>query len=197
MTLLPISYHEAQALAFAKQQIAIMRDGAFFDVGFGAFHPDAGRVLLRRIMGDVASLNGGALLQLIDFARAGWDDAHLTLTQMITEYLHRGETLPPFLATYNAEVLNRRVSGPVGPKPATQFVADLVICMLMAELITRFGLKPTRYSKRRPSAASITAQALAEAGLHRGAESAIEKVWKRWGARILDNWPATGMVSPA
>jgi hypothetical protein len=147
--------------------------------------------------GDTASLSGAALLALIDFADAGWDDAHLALTQMITEYLHRGEKMPPFLATYAARVLNRRAPGPVGPKPATHFVADLVICMLMAELITRFSLKPTRYSKRRPSAASITAQALAEAGLHRGTEAAIEKVWKRWGVRILDNWPETGMVSPS
>ena len=189
MTLPAISFSDAAAIQFARQAIARLRSGSFFDEGLEAFHPDAGRVFLRRIMGDAANLNGGTLLQLIDFARAGWDDADTVLREVIVEYHHRGEMLPPFLATYASGIISGRVRGPDGPKPATHFVADLVIVMIMADLIGRFSLKPTRYSRRRPSAASITAQALAEAGLSRGSEAAIEKVWKRWGRRVLDNWP--------
>jgi hypothetical protein len=189
MITLPATFAEAQALAFAKERIAIARSGDFFDPGYSAFHPDAGRVFLRRMMGDVASLNGDALLQLIDFARAGFGDADTVLREMIVEHHNRGESLSPFLATYAAEIVSGRGRGLDGPKPATYFVANLVIVIIMIELMDRFGLNPTRYSKRRPSASSVMAQALTETGLTRGSEAAIAKIWQLWGQRFLRNWP--------
>ena len=63
-------------------------------------------------MGDVASISGEALLQLIDFARSGWDDADTVLRQMITDHLHRGEEMSPFLQTYAAEIVTGRTRKP-------------------------------------------------------------------------------------
>lgn len=183
---LPATYEEAAALVRAKECLRLIGEGDFFDPGYGAFNPEAGRVLLRRIMRSFADLDGAATLALINFAKAGWDDADLAIRQLITERLDRGEPLGSFLSAYNAEILNGyTVRAPRGSKPATNIVADMAIVCVMLELINRFGLKPTRISRRRPSAASVTAQALAETGLHRGGEDAVTKVWQRYGPQVL------------
>jgi hypothetical protein len=199
MTVLPAAFHdfqEAAAVAFAKERIAIYGSGDFFDPGYGAFHPEAGRVFLRRIMGNVASISGEALLDLIDYARSGWDDADEVLRQMIVEHIHRGEEMSPFLKTYEAEILSgRRIRKTDGQQLAGHFISNLVIVMIVIETMHRFNLKPTRQSRRKLSAAAVVAEALTQSGLTRGTEAAITKIWQRWGERFLRNWPGALTLS--
>src|SRR5262245_47798687 len=107
---LPATIAEAQAIEFAKERLRRVNAGDFFDPGYSAFHPEAGRILLRRMMRDFASCNTDAMLALINQARAGWDDADLAVRAIITEYLNRGETLPTSLAAYNTDVINGYVA---------------------------------------------------------------------------------------
>ena len=150
-------------------------------LGLPPLHPATGHAYFRRIMKQQALRNPDAMLAVIDLAHAGWDEADLALRELIMEFTNRGEALPAFLVTYTAEVLTGRVAAwPRGPKPTAHIIQDPAICLLVSELIERFHLKPRRTSKRRPSACSVAAQALAEAGLHRGGEKAIEAVWHKY-----------------
>src|SRR5262249_24982040 len=154
-----------------------------FNVGYKTFHPEAGRAFLRKMMKQAAVLKEAVMLELMDFARAGWDDADIALRELILEYTNRGEALPALLATYNAEIITGRARPARLParQPAAYFIQDIFIVMLITELVAQFNLKPTRFGVRRASASSIVADALIEAGLHRGGEKAVEKVWRRYG----------------
>jgi hypothetical protein len=125
------------------------------------------------------------LLLLIEFARAGWDDADIALREMFIERANRTEEISPYLRTYIAGIISRPINAPVGPKPATNIAADIAIAMVVFTLmLPPHNLKAQRSTRRKPSACSVAAQALAEAGLHRGGEQAIEKIWKRWGRAL-------------
>jgi hypothetical protein len=50
-------------------------------------------------------LSSGEMLLLTDAARRGLEAAHVALVEMATEYIGRGEAMPPILAMYAAEVL--------------------------------------------------------------------------------------------
>ena len=189
---LPVSFNEAAALEAAREFIRKLGEFEFWDgLGVNAWHPDAGRRWLRQAMKNFVTCNGAgegqALLLLIEFARAGWDDADITLREMIIEYHHQGKIFPPFLAAYNAEIVAAHmVRPPPGPRRADNIAADVAIASLVFTLtLPPHSLKARRTSRRKPSACSVTAQALAEAGMHRGGEEAIEKIWKRWGHRLL------------
>jgi hypothetical protein len=186
---LPVTLVEAEALEFARDWIARGREGDFLGLGYSPLHPDAGRAFLRRMIRQYALGPDRQMLTIIDCARAGWDDADLVLRDLILEYTNRGEPLPAFLATYNAEIVTGRIiPRPRGRKRAANLLQDISIVTLVLELIERFGLKPTRYqagSKRRPSACSVAAGAMAESGLHRGDERAIQQIWLRYAPAVL------------
>jgi hypothetical protein len=186
MMTLPATYHEvigAEALAFARQWIARMREGDFLNLGCAPLHPDAGRRLLRRLIKHYALHDAASMLQIAEIA-AYWDDADIALRELIQEFHNRHQPLPAYLVTYNDRIIaGYAPTRPRGRKKASNFLQDFCLVYLIVELTGKFGLSARRYQygkRRRESACSIVATAAAEAGLHRGAEAAVQKLWDRF-----------------
>jgi hypothetical protein len=178
------TFVEAETRLLARRLIAGLRNVDLFNTGRSVFDPQAGPAFLQTMMKKIALMTPEGMLWIVDCARAGWNDADAALRQLILDFANRGEALPAFLATYAAEIVaGRTARAPAGRAPVAYFVQDMFIVILIAELVARFGLKATRNvtARRHPSAASIVADAMAEAGLHRGAEKAINVVWGRYG----------------
>jgi hypothetical protein len=184
---LPVTLVEAEALEFAREWIARGQEGDFIGLGCAPLHHDAGRAFARRLLGQFALLHPRNMLDLIETANAGWDEARFALVDLILEFTNRGEPLPAFLSTYNAHMVTGRVPpSPRGQKKSTNIVADIAIMVLIMELVERFGLKVRRNeASEHPSACSIVATALSEAGLDRGTEEAIRKIWRRYSPKVL------------
>jgi hypothetical protein len=181
---LPATFTEAEARLFTRKLIAACRDLDLFNTGRTVFDPQAGHAFLHTMMKKIALTTPEGMLWILDCARAGWSDADAALRQLVLDFANRGEPLPAFLATYAAEVVTGRTArAPTGRAPRAYFVHDMFIVITIAELVARFNLKATRSAaaRRRPSAASIAADSWAEAGLHRGAEKAFNKIWQRYG----------------
>jgi hypothetical protein len=184
--MLPATYHElieAQALAHARQRMARMLEGDFLELGCPPLHPDGGRRLVHRLIQQYALTDAPSMLAITQLAEC-WDEADQALRDLILEYTNRGAPLPAFLATFNARILKGYSPGHArARKKVTNFLQDFALVYLIVELRVLFGLNPTRYQagkKRRASCCSIIAQAAAEAGLHRGAEGALQKLWERF-----------------
>jgi hypothetical protein len=194
--LLPATFAEAEMRLFARRFIADFLDADLFNTGRGSFDPQAGPTWLHNMMKLTALATPEGMLWIIDCARAGWHDADAALRQLVLDFANRGEPLPAFLATYAAEVVTGRTArAPAGRARVAYFIQDMFIVILIAELVARFNLKATRSAaaRRHPSAASIAADAMAEAGLHRGAEKAVNKIWQRYGkaatrAQVPGGW---------
>ena len=186
-----MTYEEANAaaaLAFARQRIALFSDGDFANLGCAPLHPDAGRRLVRRLIQHYALLDAASMLEITEMARY-WDEADIALRDLIHEFINRQQPLPAHLAAYNGRIVVGYVpTRPRGRKKASNLLQDFAFVYLIVELGEKFGLKPTRYQtgkKSHASACSIVAQAAAEAGLHRGAEGAIQKIWERFEAIVV------------
>ena len=71
---------------------------------------------------------------------------------------------------------------PPGPGRAGNFVRDIAITLLVSALVDEFDLRPNlRTASRGPSASSVAAAALTEAGIgvalgHKG----VEKIWRHY-----------------
>src|SRR5687768_7185515 len=95
---------EAEALSFAQVWIAERQDVDMFQIGCSAFHPQAGRMLLRRMMKEWALSHPFNMTTVAEYARAGWDDADLALRELIAEMTSNNKPLPPVLTAYNLEL---------------------------------------------------------------------------------------------
>jgi hypothetical protein len=175
---LPATAVEAEALALARQRIAEYRDG---------FHPAAGRALLRNQMREFADATPFNLSTLKAYARAGWEDAHLTLREMVAEHLARDGKLPPQLADYVIDQWNPALAPrPRGQSKAKNILRDICFVAVVSEVSQRFDLRPTRNRAsrapaRRPSACAIVAEAarLELTGSAKASARAIEQIWQR------------------
>jgi hypothetical protein len=191
---LPATYAdgvEVEALAFARKWIASCREGNFIDLGVAPLHPEAGRAFTRRLVKQYALMHPFNMDEIVKCAEAGWDDADIALRELVAEYVDRGEAMPAVLAAYNVRLINPNYVQPTKPhgkKKADNILKDMVVVTLVMELITRFPLEPTRFQlgrKRKHSACSIAADVTTEAGLHRGGEAAIQKIWSRYQKAVL------------
>jgi hypothetical protein len=183
---------EAAARAYAREFIANVKQGEFIGLGCELTHPDAGHRLLRRLMSQW-SAHSSAMQQfmLVEVALAGWKDAEIVCNDLIDEYTNRHEPLPSFLAYYNAKVRRGYVAPrPPGQDKADNIMLDMLAVTLVMELVA-MGLKEHRNQvgrKRRASACSIVAEEMAAAGLHRGGEEAVWKIWKRYRPAVVPGW---------
>jgi len=115
-------------------------------------------------------------------------DVHVAMRELIAEYIHRHEELPPTLKAYNIRILNPHFRPPEkgsGQAKAANVLEDLVLMTLLMSLIERFHYLPTRGSQRRHCACSIVSLAATRAGLHRGDERSIKKIWDRYAPSVL------------
>jgi hypothetical protein len=189
---------EADAIAFARNFVATCREGEFLDLGFPPLHAEVSRAFAQHMIKQ-AMRDANVMLQIIDAAYLGWRDGREALDGLILELTNAHQTLPAFLAEYNA----RRVKGVLparlrGRRRSSNLVQDMVAMTLILELITRFHLSPTRRQtgrKRAHSACSIASLVMTEAGLHRGGETAMEAIWWRYKASVLPGHRAEAVLA--
>jgi hypothetical protein len=185
---------DGPALAEARALVARFRepyqgpDDWLFTAGLSPLHPQAGHRMVRGMLKRYALYHPLNMTEVCAWARAGSDDADLALVELIAEFTERGEQLPLGLAAYNLELIHpRRPSRFRGRKKVTHVMQDMIIVTMIILVIERSGLKATRRQSTKPSACAIVARALEEAGVHRGGEKAIEKIWQRIAPAVLSN----------
>jgi hypothetical protein len=181
MTQLPATYIEADALAFARDWIAWGR----YDPQ-GIFHPNATTLYGTSAMKDWARWAPFGADDVVYFAENGCKEADVALKQLIAEHLDRGEPLTAVLTAYNIRLLNpNRVGRKHGAGRAENFLRDFGITFLVIHLMERFGLRPTQRDRKTklhpPSACSIAATALTEAGINIPmGPKGVQKIFSRY-----------------
>jgi len=171
---------ECEALAFARQFIADERaTGSFDNWGVSVFDKDGGTVLISRLINMLINGDLRHALVVIDWARDGFWLADTAIRNVCDEHIRHGLPIPPLLTEY---YLAKPVSRPRGGDKTKNILSDLFLVTLVMTLCERFGLKETRsaYSRRKESACSVASRAATESGLHRGGESALNKIVKRY-----------------
>jgi hypothetical protein len=189
MTKLPATLAEAEALEYGHQFIREAReDSGVFAIVLGemsVLDQRAGRLLTKEALKRWADRNWQGARLVVDLANDGAGDAQDALDDLKNDYLHTYRPLPPALANY--------VMGPRPPRKKSKtanILLDAGMAALVEQLIRRFGLKPYRNrslyeTPENLSACAVVAIVFAEAGLHRGGEAAVEKVWRRWGPVLM------------
>jgi hypothetical protein len=193
--MLPPTFLEAEALQFARQWIARMQErGEILGIDGALLNPLTDHLIAKRWCRLCAEMHPQGAEQVVDLAvRFGERSAHDALVELIDEKTDRNEPLGAVLGAYSIRLRRKPFAAHSGP-PRTTMLQDIIFCLLIIELVERFGLRPTRYANRkheRMSACAVAAQAAAEAGLNRGGEDAFRKVWKRTAPRILPGWRTT------
>ena len=127
------------------------------------------------------------MLAVIDLARDGMVDAQDVLDDLKNDYLHANQQMPPSLADY---FIRGKPAGNPARSKSSNYLSDPAMAALVEQVIDRFHLKPFRGASlrgesRKLSACAVVAIVFAEAGLHRGSESAVETVWRRFEPLLL------------
>ncbi|WP_143273373.1 hypothetical protein [Bradyrhizobium canariense] len=196
---LPPTFAEAQAslikteaLAYAREFVRMIRDQqiTFWGQPLHWFARADNRQFARERMKGAASTPQG-MMDLCNLARTGWGLADEAARELIIDYQHRGEDMPPTLVAYNMEIVDpRRVWRQLSaPKKEDRFLRDLAITGIVGDVCRKFSLKPMRQrtSKRdRPSGRAIVAEALQAEHMALG-ESAVVDVWRRYGRIAFPN----------
>jgi hypothetical protein len=188
MTQLPKPTHVAEAQAYAHQSLEQLKDKHLPGAGLPILHPDVGEIFARQALKFKALSGALGMLWVIEFARAGWDEADLALRELAIELMHCKQC-PPMLEGYAMEALKTPYRRKRGRRKSTNFVQDFMLAALMADLIQKFGLHPTRKTDaHRDSACDIVAVAVNEAKwLKRSFNyKAAERLWVLWGARVQE-----------
>jgi hypothetical protein len=182
---LPVPQLEAEALAFARQEIA------HWDASGTPWSPasplseEASRAFVRSQMLHAALLSTFTRMRIVLLAREGDEDARMVLRDLILEMRSRRQELPVDLENYSMEVLHGGMGHQrPGPKRKNKMLRNICIAMTVAAVVDRFpGLDPTGNSRHRRSACAIVAEALTEAGRGMG-QKAVEEVWRSYGAAM-------------
>jgi hypothetical protein len=181
---------EEAALEYARDFVRACRqeDSGF---GFPVLHPAFSHVLVRRLLKQHALADPFGMAKVVRDAMNGDEEADLALRELISEFHARHEPLPDGLVTYNDWLIHPGglQRPPRHPwKKLPNLMSNIVIVGLVDELCRRFPLEPTRTQtgrKLNPSGCSIASKALHEAGLHRGGEAAVQRVWFEYKGRCL------------
>lgn len=155
--------------------------------GRSAWDPrTSSRVLIEWLKAGAMSSAVG-MLHIVGEARNGWEEAHDAVCELTLDLMARGERLPVPLAAYSMEVINPhrlRSHRPRGPKLVRHMLQDISIAGGVDQVITHHGLLPTRSRRSpRPSACSVVAAVLVSAGVSRGTEHNVEKIWQRYSVQ--------------
>jgi hypothetical protein len=196
----PVTLAEAEAKEFARVFLARMQEPGFFDSGHDAFDPAGAHGWVRRLIRLEFESHPLRAARIVEYAVLGSTAADQVLRELIAEKTEHNEPLGAVLGGYNIRLMNSDtdIRHRHGKSRVDNLVADIVIATLVLQLIERFPpLKSTRFKAWRPSACSIVAEVLAEMGLHRGDEKAIQEVWRRYGRVIMAGyqWPYQGQKS--
>lgn len=190
MTKLPKPTHVAQALAHAHQCLEQLKDKHLPGAGLPILHPGAGENFARQVLKFKALSGALGMLWVIEVA-AGWDEADLALRELAIELMHRKQC-PPMLEGYAMKALKTPHRRKRGRRKSTNFLQDMMLAALVADLSQNFGLHPTRKTDaHRDSACDIVAVAVKEAKwLKRSFDyKAAERLWGLWGAWVQEPLP--------
>ncbi len=180
---LPASFEEAAIMSHARAALNAAR-GAFVDGD--AFDRTTMVAQVRRMLKMLIDLHEINAAYAVRLALAGYEDAHVALSDAIAERAARSEPLGPALATYVNMLADRgpqRFRQPA-VRPRENFVANFVIVCLVIDLMREFpGLRLRRnpLSKHLSTFAVVARVLNDEPGLSRGGEEAIRKVWETYG----------------
>jgi hypothetical protein len=119
---------------------------------------------------------------LVEMAVAGEEDADAILREAILECQSWHRPMPDELIEYNRKLVAGMVPPPgwSGPKKKNELMRNISICVVVAAVCDRFGIKPTGRSARRRSGCATVAEALEVIGQRRGAK-AVEAIWRTYG----------------
>jgi hypothetical protein len=178
---------EDAMMQFARAWLAAARPAAssLYNVG-DPFNSDSMHALVRRSLRNLADWHERNCARVLQLALAGAEDADQALRDLLAERNKLGLPLGPALGTFATIIAD----GPIAhrrphSRPRGNYFANHVIILLIIELMKRFPeLNLRRSSRRRPSACSIVSLALIEAGIGRGAEEAIRKIWDQYGPPV-------------
>jgi hypothetical protein len=179
-------FREAEMVQFARNQVALARTSNLFNgdpFADGTMH-----AMVRRTLKGLAELHERNAARIVDLALAGAEDAAEALKDLIAERNAAGLPLAGAIGTFDT-ILNDRPPNyrrpAVRPGPES-FLENFVIVCLLITLMREFPRLKLRRSpsSKRPSACSIIATVLIEAGIGRGTEEAIRKIWERYGPPV-------------
>jgi hypothetical protein len=183
--LLPATLAEHEAIEYARRRFAFFHDNPVEIFGMAdvrLFGPDVGEDTRRRGIETLKcmALDAQRVEAIVDYGRAGWDLAQEALRQVIMEFKHRRQEMPPALAGYDYSKDAGSVRAPIsGPKPYNRLFRNIGICILVAEVGQKFGLKPYRNrAGPRLTGCSVVAAAISAEDL------AVEKIWQEFGRLI-------------
>lgn len=171
---LPATFNEAlesEALAFARDWIARAREPG------GPLHPAADVVASMKYF---AATNAFAADEILYLAQHGCPEADAALRQMISENREWVGGVGEVLHAYNVRII-RLPPRPPETRLAANFVRDMTLVLLMVGLMDRFGLALNHNpGVKRPTASTVAAAALTDAGVVSMNHKGTEKVWRRY-----------------
>jgi len=186
---------EAEVLAYARKLVRMVRDEqiSFCGQPLSWLEKVDSQRFARQTMKQMASFPFG-MMDLCNLARAGWGLADEAARELIQEYSHRREDMPPTLVAYNMEIIDpRRVYRRLpSQKKEDRFLRDLAIVWVVGDVCSKFRLKPMRQRRSKPSkhdrfsGCSIVAEAITAELMPLG-ESAVVEVWRRYGRMAFPN----------
>jgi hypothetical protein len=186
VVMLTTDYQEAAMMKFASEQLKLVRTYSPF--GGDPFTGATMHAMVRRTLKGLAEVHERNMARIVDLALAGAEDAAEALKDLIAERNKAGLPLAGALGTFDT-ILNDRP--PNYRRPAVRpgresFLENFVIVCLIITLMREFPRLKLRRSptSKRLSAYSIMASTLIDAGLGRGGEEAIRKIWERYGPPV-------------
>jgi hypothetical protein len=144
MSQLPKTTRVAEALAYARQWLEERKNFDPFGTGVPLLHSKSGAAWLRRFLQFKAMSSAIGMTEVIDDARAGWDEAHAALCELNHELKHRRLDVPPALDVYTTEALVKPFRRSRGRRRSWNIFQDIAFAELMIELVKKFDLDPTR-----------------------------------------------------
>jgi hypothetical protein len=186
------SWLEIAAMAHARDALAAVRASNVLELNNpDLFGNEALQEVMCRVLKNLATWHPLNAARVVELALAGLEPADRALRELIAEHLERKEPLFSALETYNDIIIMnpsriRHRRPPVRPRESP--LAAFVIVCLVIDLMREFPLLNFRRRTRRvPSACSIISGALLEAGIGRGGEEAIRKIFEQHGPPVMSS----------
>ena len=131
---------------FAREFIVFIRDTPISLFGVPSkFFSDAGHILTRAIIRQLALSGPLGLQRVVLSARDGLQSADEVLREIIREHHIEGRAMPPYLQAYAADLVAgwtpmRRA----GPRRQDRIFRDIGVVVVISEIVHRFRIRPTR-----------------------------------------------------
>jgi hypothetical protein len=133
---------------------------------------------------------------VVGLARDGCQDAEIVLRELIADFINAGDPIPGALRDSATRLVSgKAISDKPGrerPKPAKYWERDGWLLYMVATLVKKYGLKPTRNAATgdlRPelhSACSLIAEVAAGLKIAGLSEKNVSRIWDRDGREYIE-----------